>query len=153
MFRKYSEKGFTLVEMMVVVAIIAILAGAFLIGLRGFRSSAYDARRLSDLQKVQGYIELYYNKNGTYPDANSWTTLEGLLTSSVGIKSIPHDPQSSHSDYKYDHSTDLQSYMVEAELSDPKNKIFTGDYENNPPTPFGNGDIQSCAPPHYCLQF
>jgi general secretion pathway protein G len=98
MKRTFSQKGFTLIEMLIVIAIIAILASVFLVGLSGFRGSAYDARRLSDLQKVQSYLELYYNKMRTYPiNITAWngsgTTLETALNGAgIGVSSIPADP-------------------------------------------------------------
>ena len=120
---KLNNKGFTLIEMLMVVAIIAILASVFLVGLRGFRGSAYDARRLSDLQKVQGYLEIYYNRNREYPNAASWVELSTALTgdSGAGISSIPNDPLSSQS-YEYGVSADLQNYVLKTTLSDPNAK-------------------------------
>jgi type IV pilus assembly protein PilE len=124
-----SEKkevlGFTLVEMLVVVAIIAILSSVFLIGLRGFRGSAYDARRLSDLQKVQSYLELYYNKNRTYPSATDWTELEKELGGSngVGINSLPKDPIASGK-YYYGYCNDGQGYALGVKLNDPNSSVM-----------------------------
>ncbi|MEK7593179.1 MAG: type II secretion system protein, partial [Patescibacteria group bacterium] len=43
-----TKKGFTLIEMLIVIAIISILASVFLVGLRGFRGGAYDSRRMMD---------------------------------------------------------------------------------------------------------
>ncbi len=115
-------KGFTLVEMLVVVAIIGILASVFMIGLRGFRGSAYDARRLSDLQKVQGYLELYYNKNRSYPNASTWAELGVALTdasSGAGVNAIPSDPLVPDQEYQYARDPDSsQSYVLAATLSD-----------------------------------
>lgn len=62
-----SKKGFTLVEVMIVVGIIAILAGIFLVGSGQFRQSASDARARADIQKLVSYAELYYTRNGSYP--------------------------------------------------------------------------------------
>ncbi len=129
-----KNKGFTLIEMMVVVAIIAILSGSFLIGLRGFRSSAYDARRLSDLQKIQGSLELYYNKYGVYPNASqNWDALAGALYG-VGVTKLPDDPQFSagvteNYEYGVDEANGLQSYVLRAKLSDTENKSLDNDID------------------------
>ena len=59
-----TEKGFTLIEILIVVAIIAILASVVLVGLGPTQSGGRDARRVSDLSEVQNGFELYYNKSG-----------------------------------------------------------------------------------------
>src|SRR5579872_5066555 len=66
---KNERKGFTLIEILIVVAIIAILASIVLVGLGPTQQSGRDARRLSDLHEVQNVVELYYNDCGFYPSA------------------------------------------------------------------------------------
>ena len=143
-----KNKGFTLVEMLVVVAIIGILASVFLIGLRGFRGSAYDARRLSDLQKVQGYLELYYNKNREYPNASTWAELQTALVADAGVSAIPNDPLSAQTyEYAAD-SSDFQSYVLGATLSDENAGALNESHELD-----GTVLGIDCADPVYCVQF
>lgn len=59
-------RGFTLIELMVVIAIIGLLASITLVSLSTARSKARDARRKSDLYAVQLALELYYNEYGSY---------------------------------------------------------------------------------------
>ena len=109
MIKSMSQKGFTLVEMLVVIAIIAILASIFLVGLQGFRGSAYDARRLSDTTNIQSQLELYYNQHGNYP------------ADLTALSSLPTDPTYAGTDkrtgYYYCVSSNTQSYIVGALLS------------------------------------
>ncbi len=119
-----KSSGFTLIEMLIVVAIIAVLASIFLVGLSGFRGAANDSRRLSDLQKVQSYLELYYNKNGSYPAAADWSALATALSgASIGVNVIPNDPVAGQV-YYYEYSplTSPQKYVMAAILSDPNSK-------------------------------
>ncbi|HPW34440.1 MAG TPA: prepilin-type N-terminal cleavage/methylation domain-containing protein [Candidatus Paceibacterota bacterium] len=128
MIKINSQKGFTLVEMLVVVAIIAILASVFLVGLRGFRGTAYDSRRISDLQKVQSYLELYYNQNRMYPIAGDWTTLSNTLKNAgLGISSLPNDPLGVPRTYyyTYDDPANPQKYVLGAIMSDANSKTVT----------------------------
>ncbi|MBI5401521.1 prepilin-type N-terminal cleavage/methylation domain-containing protein [Candidatus Wolfebacteria bacterium] len=134
MKNKISKKsvGFTLIEMLIVIAIIAILSSVFLVGLRGFRSSAYDSRRISDLQKVQSYLETLYNvHNRQYPEANNadWNTWSKTNFSSLNI-SLPQDPVSGRS-YVYCVSGDKQSYVLGAELSSQDNSALRESYHGD----------------------
>src|ERR1035441_6676978 len=62
-----AQSGFTLIEILIVVAIIAILASVVLVGLGPTQQAGRDARRISDLNEAQNGLELYYNKCGYYP--------------------------------------------------------------------------------------
>ena len=137
------QKGFTLVEMLVVIAIIAILASIFLVGLQGFRGSAYDARRLSDVTNIQSKLELYYNQHGSYP-----ATLQD-----TGLGSLPKDPTFSGttgSGYYYCVNPSGQSYIVGAKLSASnsatKNSIrATTDCGSNVPQSDGGSGTLNCG--------
>jgi prepilin-type N-terminal cleavage/methylation domain-containing protein len=69
--------GFTLVELMVVVAIIGILSAIVYASLGESRKIARDEIRKTDLKNLQIAIELYKAQNGHYPDGcqgnNSWS--------------------------------------------------------------------------------
>ena len=73
--------GFTLIELLVVIAIIGILASTVLASLGSARSSARDARRLSETKQLQTALELYRNSNNNqYPCANSTTDNGGCAS-------------------------------------------------------------------------
>lgn len=61
------NKGFTLIEMMVVVAIIGILSSIIVLSLTGAKGKARDARRVSDLGQLQLALELYFDRCNMYP--------------------------------------------------------------------------------------
>ncbi len=151
-----SAAGFTLVEMLVVVAIIAILASVFLVGLSGFRQSAYDARRLSDMQKVQTYLEMYYNKHQAYPTGiNDWAGLQTALadpTNGVGITSLPTDPAGGGT-YYYSVDAAGQSYVLGAAVTAGaavyKDSLKTLPSGFSPAIPCGDGTANTI----YCVKF
>ncbi|MFH1207289.1 MAG: type II secretion system protein [Patescibacteria group bacterium] len=65
--RKNSVRGYTLIELMVVVAIIGILVTMGLSELRGAKEAARDATRISDLSQLRLALALYFDDNDHYP--------------------------------------------------------------------------------------
>ncbi|MCD6539821.1 MAG: prepilin-type N-terminal cleavage/methylation domain-containing protein [Candidatus Omnitrophica bacterium] len=61
------KKGFTLVEIMIVVAIIALLAAIAIPNLLRARLNANDAAAKADLQALVTALESYAAANGVYP--------------------------------------------------------------------------------------
>ena len=113
---KNFKKGFTLVEMLIVVVIIGILSAALLPRLQGAQSSARDAARRSDLNQLGSAILSYYNNRGEYPwpknctgfsKLTEWYTwmipavcIRDTLMQVVELSSLPTDPNKGNS-FKY----------------------------------------------------
>lgn len=64
------KRSFTLVELMVVVAVIGILATMIVPSVQGLTLRARDAKRLSDMTSIQVALELYFEKYGSYPNSD-----------------------------------------------------------------------------------
>ncbi|MDP2091015.1 MAG: FISUMP domain-containing protein [Candidatus Gracilibacteria bacterium] len=60
-------KGFTLVELIVVITILAILGTIAFISLQGYSTSARDSTRVSDLSSMKTSLELFQLDAGNYP--------------------------------------------------------------------------------------
>lgn len=61
------EKGFTLIEVLVVVSIIALLFTVLFASFSQARARARDSKRIQDILEIKKALELYYAANGKYP--------------------------------------------------------------------------------------
>src|SRR5467141_3696868 len=68
-----KQSGFTLLEIMIVVTIIALLLGAAAVGFRGNVEYSRHVRIQSDVQGIGTQLKLYESMNGFFP-----TTEQGL---------------------------------------------------------------------------
>ncbi len=64
-----TRKGFTLIEVMVVIAIIAVLMSGGVLAFVNAQKNSRDARRIRDIRAISQALEQYRNTNGTYPTA------------------------------------------------------------------------------------
>ncbi len=69
-YKTIQNKGFTLIELIVVIAIIGLLASVVVTALGVSRSRAEVAKMLTDYKSVSNALELYRQSHGgTYPEA------------------------------------------------------------------------------------
>jgi type IV pilus assembly protein PilA len=67
MSKRITGSGFTLVELMVVIAIIGILATIAIPQYASFRQKSYNSAAISDLRNVKTNLEAYYKDYQEYP--------------------------------------------------------------------------------------
>lgn len=128
--------GFTLIELMVVMAILAILLG---IGAGAFTSSlkkGRDTTRKANLRAITNALELYYNDKGKYPvddgsggikgcgaDAAPTTcAVNGVFSDANGtiyMQQLPADPVSSQKYYYKATTSQFQLYAHLENSQDP----------------------------------
>lgn len=92
------KSGFTLIELMVVLSIIALLSALVFAALSKARAKARDGRRTADLHQVRTALEMYQDTHASYPRTASSTNLADV--GGLGKVSSSTDPLSGLS-YKY----------------------------------------------------
>lgn len=70
-----QRKGFTLVELLVVVGIIGVLASVSIVSLNSVRQKGRDAKRISEVKQMQSAMEAYFTNGGSYPVVAAATIL------------------------------------------------------------------------------
>jgi len=86
-----KQRGFTLLEVMIVVVILGVLASLMLPSLMGNKDKADRQKAISDIVTLENALEMYKLDNGVYP-----TTEQGLsaLKKKPTIAPIPRNYRS-----------------------------------------------------------
>ncbi|KKQ24404.1 MAG: General secretion pathway protein G [Candidatus Woesebacteria bacterium GW2011_GWA1_37_8] len=132
-----NSRGFTLMELLVTIGIIAILSAISLFAIAGSRKSSRDAKRKADLESIRTALELYRSDCGEYPAgiAVNSPLLSGAVPpcSAGGIRyleKVPGDPVNSAT-YAYTRSASRVSYTLCSRLEEIPNPV---------------GDVSGCGP-------
>lgn len=102
-----KKKGFTVLELLVSVAIIAMLAAITMAVIATTREKSRDAKRMSALHQLQNALNIYYTQAGRFPIANPAVALSGTdavsteLVNQDAIKAAPVDPAYPVYSYQY----------------------------------------------------
>ena len=122
--KQNQQKGFTLIELTVVIAIITLLASVVLVATASARFKAKNAQRIENISQVTKALELYYANNNSYPvgtyysgwdtggyagsDHHCWCTststggsLEQDLSNGAYVSNLPQDPTPQPGDGNY----------------------------------------------------
>lgn len=69
-----SKSGFTIVELLIVIVVIAILAAITIVAYNGIQQRGRDSDRKSGVTTIQKALELYHIDNGGYPTCTANVT-------------------------------------------------------------------------------
>jgi prepilin-type N-terminal cleavage/methylation domain-containing protein len=86
-----KRRGFTLVELLVAISIIAVLSAILLPNFMGARERAEDAKKKEDLVSVKNALRMFYNDKQSYP----------LSATGIGATLAPYLPNVSQIGYTY----------------------------------------------------
>lgn len=93
---KINRRGFTLIEILVTVTVIALLTMVGVVSYSATNKRSRDSKRKSDIEQMRQALEMYRADNGSYPaPAVGWNELTQLSTYLVDkgyLTAIPADP-------------------------------------------------------------
>jgi len=111
--RKF-KKGFTLVELLIVISILGVLTTIGLVSFASAQMRGRDSQRKSDLKQISTSLELYFSDHQAYPTSTSgkinacpsttatscnWGSGEFTDGATTYFRTLPRDPTNSNSYY------------------------------------------------------
>lgn len=145
MSKDMKKKGFTILELMVVCAIIGVLAAIVFVNLDRGKLRTRDAQRKADLTKIAGALESYRADRKVYPDSivggnvifiPADPKLKTELVDRGYISILPTDPGNQP---QYQYASDGNQYKLvamsetisDADISQNKAQDKAGDFYNS----------------------
>lgn len=125
------KKGFTIIELLIVMAVIAILVGIAVPSFRGIQVQAWNSKASGDTKVIKIALESFYMKHSSYPaDAVVGKYQTDLLGETPPmIEGNLYDPfgASATQMYKYDLAAGGKYYIVYSVGSDGTGAATIGD--------------------------
>lgn len=115
--RKLNQKGFTIIELLVVIVIIGILVALTLPNLFSAQARGRDTDRKNELKNVQTKLETYFNDNGSYPADFAAAQADAEVTA---------DETTGPRNDAYTYTSDGQSYTLSATMENEDDPDSTG---------------------------
>lgn len=104
-----GRQGFTIIELLVSVAIIAILVALIIVSFSNVRAKHRDTKRMEDLKSISNALNLYYSTARQFPTSTgggieyidgATDAMSIALESADNIPQVPTDPLNS-GNYRY----------------------------------------------------
>lgn len=128
--RLVFNRGFTVMELLVVMAIMGVLYTVVMSSVGDSRSKGRDSKRIADISLIQLALERYYDEKHIYPNDLSSSNLENMS-----------ENFSNNNDYKYACLNNCQSYHLGVSLEND-NSVLEDDEDST--NGFNGGDGQDC---------
>jgi len=126
----HSQKGFTLIELMITLAIISILSTLLIPKFSNIQNKAKETHLKSTIHTLQLAIESYQLSKGNYPQSTQISTLINTLITNSELPQIPINPFTGQPSTDNDTSGKIQ-YTYNSET----NKYSLSAYGQNGSTP------------------
>jgi prepilin-type N-terminal cleavage/methylation domain-containing protein len=93
----YGKKGFTLLELLISISIIAVITVIGIVSYSSINRRSRDVKRKSDIEQIKSALEMFRSDNKYYPNVGngSWTSADNL-SSNLADTYMSATPSSSY---------------------------------------------------------
>ncbi|MCK9578301.1 DUF2341 domain-containing protein [bacterium] len=120
------QKSFTLIELLIVIAIIGILFGILIISMTGAINSANDAKRKADIHQLVNTLLAYNASHPSYPISstacNIGSNCSAEVNAALGNGINARDPSGGYYSYS---STDGTNFIISTIMSDSSTYYYS----------------------------
>ncbi|MFH0840941.1 MAG: LamG-like jellyroll fold domain-containing protein [bacterium] len=139
-----NNSGFTLLEFVTALVIVMILTGLATVSLNAFRVKNRDIKRVTDIQDIQGSLEVYYRDYQLYPTMITFGSIwaEGAKTYMEVLPTNPsprNDGDCPDIGYEYSPDNDNASYHIAFCISNSVADLDPGINSASPEGELGSG--------------
>lgn len=114
---QYTSLGFTLLELLIVIAVIGGLAAIAVATFPAAGKRAKDATRMNDMKQYQTAMETYNNKVGSYYVTTG--TPDATDCGATGLN-LPACPKDSKATWNYTLNSTATQYVIYSQLEQPQ---------------------------------
>jgi prepilin-type N-terminal cleavage/methylation domain-containing protein len=122
--KKVTQKGFTIVELLIVIVVIGILAALVITTYNGIQQKGRNTERTTDLKAVQSQLEAFYAQNTSYPDSTQLgsTSANNVTFIQANMKGLDkealRDPKATAGDFSLGTSAAANKYSYSVTQAD-----------------------------------
>jgi general secretion pathway protein G len=113
-----DKSGFTFIELLVVITIVAILSAVGMVSYQSTNRGSRDAKRKADLENIRSALEICRIEDGRYPASVDFGGDLDCNGGTVSMQGVPEDPKNAGS-YVYSYvlgASPFTTYTLSATL-------------------------------------
>lgn len=136
--KNYKKNGFTLVEIIITISILAVLISISIFIFRDVTVNGRNTRRVNDIKQLQLALEIYRKNEGSYPGAIiPGEELKSPSDNTIFLKSIPKNPAPRNDgacldqEYQYVYNSLNDTYTLSFCISSNVESLSPGNYQAN----------------------